>query len=427
MSTVKQSDRSVHDLSSLIFTAGKIGRLQTLATHPVIAGDSYENTIAGSLRLASLRRGLAVDSKVDIISFFVPHRHIYGDEWTEFLKNGIQSTPLQATDVALANRANFLAVKNSESRTYPKWLRQGYKKIHDNYFKFPWGTSIVPEAFPITTLDADLGDFGAPVCHLKNIWSSPLPPEREAARFYTPEANNTIDIMELNNQYAMLHTDEERSLFMQRYRDVVKGFGGSTHYEADERPHMLMRSEFWASGYDVDGTDQTSLGQFSGRVQQAFSHKIPRFFVPEHGTIWTVACVRFPPTHTREQHYLIQNPNSTYAQIAGDPVINANMPPQKLKPENFFDGNSGSDTNRMAWGQWYREHPDHVHPLYEDVDGFPFLSSPQAFNELALYAQSLDYDGMFQTDQLGHWNMQARSNCTVMRSMPSTRDSAMTS
>src|SRR5437667_6702930 len=36
----------------------------------------------------------------------------------------------------------------------------------------------------------------------------------------------------------------------------------------------------------VDGTDQTSLGQFSGRVQQTYKHSVPRFFVPEHGTMF---------------------------------------------------------------------------------------------------------------------------------------------
>src|SRR5688572_31282899 len=49
-----------------------------------------------------------------------------------------------------------------------------------------------------------------------------------------------------------------------------------------ERVLLVMRSNLWASGYDVDGTDQTSLGQFSGRVQQTYKHSVPRFFVPEH-------------------------------------------------------------------------------------------------------------------------------------------------
>src|SRR5439155_23999662 len=74
--------------------------------------------------------------------------------------------------------------------------------------------------------------------------------------------------------------------------------GGKTSYDADNRPLLVMRSNLWASGYDVDGTDQTSLGQFSGRVQQTYKHSVPRFFVPEHGTMFTLALVRFPPTAT---------------------------------------------------------------------------------------------------------------------------------
>src|SRR5947209_14006112 len=49
---------------------------------------------------------------------------------------------------------------------------------------------------------------------------------------------------------------------MQRYHDVISSFGGKTSYDADNRPLLVMRSNLWASGYDVDGTDQTSLGQF---------------------------------------------------------------------------------------------------------------------------------------------------------------------
>src|SRR5206468_12105918 len=45
-------------------------------------------------------------------------------------------------------------------------------------------------------------------------------------------------------------------------------------------------------------------GQFSGRVQQTYKHSVPRFFVPEHGTMFTLALVRFPPTATKEIQYL---------------------------------------------------------------------------------------------------------------------------
>src|SRR5205807_1105960 len=90
-------------------------------------------------------------------------------------------------------------------------------------------------------------------------------------------STTSIDIMGLQAAYANLHTDQERDYFMQRYHDVISSFGGKTSYDADNRPLLVMRSNLWASGYDVDGTDQTSLGQFSGRVQQTYKHSVPRF------------------------------------------------------------------------------------------------------------------------------------------------------
>src|SRR5690349_21982842 len=116
----------------------------------------------------------------------------------------------------------------------------------------------------------------------------------------------------LQATYANLHTDQERDYFLQRYHDVISSFGGQTSYDADNRPLLVMRSNLWASGYDVDGTDQTSLGQFSGRVQQTYKHSVPRFFVPEHGTMFTLALVRFPPTATKEIQYLNAKGALTY-------------------------------------------------------------------------------------------------------------------
>src|SRR2546429_590625 len=82
-----------------------------------------------------------------------------------------------------------------------------------------------------------------------------------------------------------------------------------------------MRSNLWASGYDVDGTDQTTLGQFSGRVQQTYKHSVPRFFVPEHVTMFTLALVRLPPTATKEIEYLNAKSAMTYSDIAGVPFF----------------------------------------------------------------------------------------------------------
>src|SRR5260221_435555 len=81
-----------HDLSHLSFLAGQIRRLITISTTPVIAGDSFEIEAVGALRLCLLRRGLAIDSTVVICTFYVPHRHVYGEQWIKFMKDGVTAT-----------------------------------------------------------------------------------------------------------------------------------------------------------------------------------------------------------------------------------------------------------------------------------------------------------------------------------------------
>src|SRR5210317_2292974 len=81
------AERMPHDLSLLGFLAGQIGRLITISTTPVIAGVSFEMDAVGALRLSPLRRGLAIDSTVYIFTFYVPHRHVYGEQWIKFMKD----------------------------------------------------------------------------------------------------------------------------------------------------------------------------------------------------------------------------------------------------------------------------------------------------------------------------------------------------
>src|SRR5438552_17751448 len=95
MSNVQTGAEGVpHDRSDLGFLAGQVWRLITISTTPVIAGDSVEMDAVGALRLSPLRRGLAIDSTVDIFAFYVPHRHVYGEQWTNVMKDGVNATPL---------------------------------------------------------------------------------------------------------------------------------------------------------------------------------------------------------------------------------------------------------------------------------------------------------------------------------------------
>src|SRR5690348_18251604 len=89
-----RGERLLHGLSPLGFLAGQIGRLITISTTPVIAGDSFEMDAVGALRLSPLRGGLAIDSTVDIFSFYVLHRDVYGEQWIKFMKDGVNASPV---------------------------------------------------------------------------------------------------------------------------------------------------------------------------------------------------------------------------------------------------------------------------------------------------------------------------------------------
>src|SRR5579871_332162 len=387
------AERMPHDLSHLGFLAGQIGRLITISTTPVIAGDSFEMDAVGALRLSPLRRGLAIDSTVDIFTFYVPHRHVYGEQWIKFMKDGVNATPLPTVNTTgYIDHSAFLGTINPDTNKIPKHLFQGYLNIYNNYFKAPWMPDRT-EANP-NELNQDDARYGFRCCHLKNIWTAPLPPETELSRQMTT-STTSIDIMGLQAAYANLHTDQERDYFMQRY-------------------------------YDVDGTDQTSLGQFSGRVQQTYKHSVPRFFVPEHGTMFTLALVRFPPTATKEIQSLNAKGALTYTDIAGDPVLYGNLPPREISMKDVFRSGDSSKKFKIAEGQWYRYAPSYVSPAYHLLEGFPFIQEPPSGDlQERVLIRHHDYDQCFQSVQLLQWNSQVKFNVTVYRNLPTTRDSIM--
>src|SRR5258708_12525576 len=88
------SSRRRHTRSVSAFLLNGSSDLITISTTPVIAGGSFEMDAVGALRLSPLRRGLAIDSTVDIFTFYVPHRHVYGEQWIKFMKDGVNATPL---------------------------------------------------------------------------------------------------------------------------------------------------------------------------------------------------------------------------------------------------------------------------------------------------------------------------------------------
>src|SRR5205085_8216429 len=63
---------------------------------------------------------------------------------------------------------------------------------------------------------------------------------------------------------------------------------------------------------------------------------------PEHGTMFTLALVRFPPTATKEIQYLNAKGALTYTDIAGDPVLYGNLPPREISMKDVFRSGDSS-------------------------------------------------------------------------------------
>src|SRR5699024_12613732 len=112
---------------------------------------------------------------------------------------------------------------------------------------------------------------------------------------------------------------------------------------------------------------------FSGRVQQTYKHSVPRFFVPEHGTMFTLALVRFPPTATKEIQYLNAKGALTYTDIAGDPDLYVNLQPREISMKEVFRSGDSSNMFKIAEGQWYRYATWYVSRVYHRLLFFPLI------------------------------------------------------
>src|SRR5207248_4091842 len=86
-----------------------------------IPAEPLFRSAVGALRLSPLRRGLAIDSTVDIFTFYVPHRHVYGEQWIKFMKDGVNATPLPTVNTTgYIDHAAFLGTINPDTNKIPK-------------------------------------------------------------------------------------------------------------------------------------------------------------------------------------------------------------------------------------------------------------------------------------------------------------------
>lgn len=405
------SKRQKYDLTHQIHTCGKIGRLQTLGTIPVVAGDGLDIKLNGAFRLAPTRKEIVQDAKIDVFVFYRPTRHTYGDDWVNLIKEGPDVTQSGITTVsrtADGDSVEYLGLP-VDSANIRRDLLNGYWDIYNWYFKNPddgdtsltkiptgdeeraYGTLISRLPHPMTRpRDVTSGDGGGTVLNDSDFEVS---------------STSVLDIRDLAEVRAEARSEMEGSWYGQRYPDIMEAkYGVTVSPETDERPTLIFRTSSWASGRDLDGLDDATMGQIQGKTISPVNINIPRKTFKEHGLVWIMAAVRFPTVHVMEQVYpLTLNPS--YDRDVGDPMQLAQQRPTTFAISNYIQNGSDFANHQEPANQHYRYHPSRIHKAFREIPGYPFLETAWSSADECFYHQEGDYDDVFQTWQLGHWSM----------------------
>ena len=420
---IDMPDRYTADLSHLSNCAGKIGRLHAMACIPVVAGDSFDLDFTSVFRMSALRRSLTVDARVDVFGFYVPYRYIYGDDWTNFIKQGVDET-VSLPVVSTAENLKFHACGNVITGSIPKWVIAGYNMIWNRYFRVPMitPTEIADDYVPTAEQDRF---YGLHTAYLPSYLTPSGTPDITDDDHKLDVSGGTLDLIDLARIRARYKTEIQRSWFTQRYSELLEDVWTDRliPVDAEDRPELLFRDVNWMSGHDVDGTGEGNLGQYAGKSQSVFQFRMPRKFFLEHGTVWIMCVVRYPTVVYQHSHFLVCNPDPSYKEIAGDPSVVATEPPSELLESDFVQSTPGASTSYgyFPFAQHYRFHPSYTHDKYQDQLGYPFLQNsdvkPGSLEDLT-YVDSRAYDEVFQSDVLAHYQSITKFNIDAHRVVP---------
>jgi hypothetical protein len=318
---------------------------------------------------------------------------VYGEDWETFMLDGINETytfPTLSTGVII----DYYGC-GEQVGTVPKHPHAMYAQIWNRYFRDPTDDgSIMSETATIST---DAERVAGKLCaRLKTPWSTGLDNELSASDREVTVTAGVFDIADLEQVKGQYKTEVERQWFGQRYNDILKEYGGYAGTDADERPTLLNRKQRMLSGHDVDGTGDASLGQFSGKTVELFRTGFPTRYFGEHGAVFGMALVRFPPLMKREMHPWFTETNPSYADISGDPEIVGSRIPEVQQLDEWFQDGAATDAGLVPYGQRFRYHPNIIGSQFAQNNGFPLLNTPTTHNA-ARYHQGGEYAQVFQT------------------------------
>ena len=339
--------RNPYDLSAYSFQALGIGGMQTLGVWPVLPNDSFDMLGFLQVKLSPLRRALSLDCVVDVCGFYVPHRHVYDDDWITFIEQGVDgTTTLTDKDIGAGTGQiySYLGGRFTEGNSYPRWRLEGYNRIWDRYMRHKTLTPDLDHSWvpvdstrPINHTASNspivssvwINDFGFPCARPATPWSRGIVSgiTTDDTELASATEFSIIALEQLKGRYK---SELERDWFYNQYPEIMSGqFGTGVSIDTDQRPELLFREKFSIQGYDVDGHDDATLGVSSGKALGNGGFRMKRKYFNEHGAIWVVMIPRFPTILENEMHPLenVDMSEPTYKEIAGDNEIISVEPP----------------------------------------------------------------------------------------------------
>lgn len=424
------------------FMTMAIGNVQTLSVTAVLPGDQLSLDSLIQFKLSPLHRSLSVDGIIDVIAFYEPHRRVYAN-WVDYMKEGYDETETLAS-FAHNNPVvgcSCLGLNMVNGVSYPLWQLTPYIHFWNRYIKHPTVTPDIEDDYVpgeasapvghtsansiILGNDVAMGKYGLPAAHLKDPKTTGIISDIQAAdKEIDMTATHTLDILELNKKVGRYGSEQERSRFYQRYTDLMQKWGSSVTTDADPRPRLIERKTYSLSGRDIVGMGDANFGDSTGKAMGDKRFGFDRTFFPEHGSLWIVAVLRFPPIMYNEANPLSLNTNPDYTRMSGEyDLVKREEPYDEVMSQWATDAGATSIGN-IPYGEWYRHHQNHVHSDYAAAPGFPFMATgDMSTHPHALYVRQDRYDGMFSSRQLKHCTAQSYFRLRGTRIYPTARDS----
>lgn len=365
------------DLSNVNLITGMTGRFTTVNCVPVIAGDSIGARFNGVCRISPMRRNVVLDPQVDVVSFYVPHRHIYSN-WDDYIAHGPEAEGAPTLEsVTLSDVAKFHEPEGgNDYYERPWWIPWGKDISYDGADKLPkWMVQPMINFWnrfgrlPKIGLDeVAIGDagFGAsyfngfPSARMPHIWSRLHESSSEADGVEV--SDSTVRLSDIAKQATLFKRDQQDEWAVNYADDILRGrFGGRMNTDADQRPDIVAHTTQRLSGFNIYGTAGETAKGVTGRYEGYVEHGWRRRFFPEHGSLWTVMVVRFPEIAVQEQHYLADKATPTYKEFACDPDVLDTELPEQVDAADFFAWADPADwSGYCPYGEWFRSQPNVV-------------------------------------------------------------------